>query len=242
MRWAAAALLPLTTAGLAAALPADTSVAGDGACGDAAADNFDPAGSGTPPGDNRACSYSCSKLLAHFGLSPSSGECWIDAGSGRRWPPAPVEPLARTEDLPARVYCFDNSHCCESGHCGDSGHYCINQDYCSSGNNTYTLPSWTATKAVVIQGHARGRWGQGATPLPSRVDAVGAGVTLVLRHVNMSGLVAVVHPSDDGFPGDADGGAVFVSKGALTVEHAAFRANSAAQVSPSATFAECHSS
>ena len=186
MRWAAAALLPLAAAGLAAALPADTSVAGDGACGDAAADNYGPS-SATPPGDNRECIYSCSKLLAHFELPPSSGECWIDAGSGRRWPPAPVGPT----------------------------------------NNTYTLPSWTATKAVVIQGHARGPRGQGATPLPSRVDAVGAGVTLVLRHVNMSGLVAV------GL------GAVFVSEGALTVEHAAFRANSAAQVSTSAVFAEC---
>ena len=196
MRWTAAALLPLAAAGLAAALPADTSVAGDGACGDAAADNFDPGGSGTPPGDNRECSYSCATLLAHFELPPSSGECWIDAGSGRRWPPAPVGPT----------------------------------------NNTYTLPSWTATKAVVIQGHARGPRGQGATPLPSRVDAVGAGVTLVLRHVNMSGLKAVGRHADNGF---ANGGAVYVSEGALTVEHAAFRANSAAQVSTSAVFAEC---
>ena len=115
------------------------------ACGDAAADNHGP-GSGTPPGDNRECIYSCSTLLAHFQLSPSAGECWIDAGSARRWPPAPVDPT----------------------------------------NNTYTVPSWTATKAVVIQGHALGRWGQGTTPLLSRVDAVGA---VVLRHVNMSGLV-----------------------------------------------------
>ena len=165
------------------------------ACGDAAADNYGPS-SATPPGDNRECIYSCSKLLAHFELPPSSGECWIDAGSGRRWPPAPVEPT----------------------------------------NNTYTVPSWTATKAVVIQGHAHGRWGQGGTPLSSRVDAVGAGVTLVLRHVNMSGLKAVGQPTDNS---KAEGGAVYVSEGALTVEHAAFRANSAAQVSTSAVFAEC---
>ena len=183
------ALLPVA---LVASPPLATT---SGGCGDAAADNHDP-GSGTPPGDNRACSYSCATLLAHFELPPSSGECWIDAGSGRRWPPAPVGPT----------------------------------------NNTYTLPSWTATKAVVIQGHARGRWGQGATPLSSRVDAVGAGVTLVLRHVNMSGLVAVEQPTDNG---KAEGGAVYVSEGALTVEHAAFRANSAAQVSTSAVFAEC---
>ena len=79
-------------------------------------------------------------------------------------------------------------------------------------------------RGVVRVRHARGPRGQGATPLSSRVDAVGAGVTLVLRHVNMSGLVAVGQPTDDG---DANGGAVFVSEGALTVEHAAFRANTA---------------
>jgi hypothetical protein len=83
-------------------------------------------------------------------------------------------------------------------------------------NNTYVVPSWTTTKAVVIQGRARG-------PLPSRVDAVGVGVTLVLRHVNMSALAAV----------GGSGGAVYVSEGALTVEHAVFYANSAAQVGPS---------
>ena len=47
----------------------------------------------------------------------------------------------------------------------------------------------------------------GGTPLPSRVDAVGAGVTLVLRHVNMSGLVAVAQPT---FSGLAAGGEVGV--------------------------------
>ena len=227
------ALLPLA---LVASPPLATT---SGGCGDAAADNHDPS-SVTPPGDNSACIYLCTKLLARFELQPRSGECWIDAGSDQRWPPAPVEPLARSGKSctlsPGHGGMWRYSDC-------DAGQFCIypgqtpDNRYCSAGNNTYTVPSWTATKAVVIQGHARGRWGQGGTPLPSRVEAVGAGLMLVLRHVNMSGLVAVVHPSGDGFPGDADGGAVFVSKGALTVEHAAFRANSA-HVSPSATFAE----
>ena len=153
-----------------------------------------------------------------------------------------MEPLARSGKSctlsPGHGGMWRYSHC-------DAGQFCIypgqtpDNRYCSAGNNTYTVPSWTATKAVVIQGHALGPRGQGATPLPSRVDAVGAGVTLVLRHVNMSGLVAVSRPANNG---NAVGGAVYVSEGALTVEHAAFRANRgsvSSRLRLSATFAEC---
>ena len=226
------ALLPLA---LVASPPLATT---SGGCGDAAAENYDPS-SVTPPGNNSACVYLCATLLARFELEPGSGECWIDAGSDQRWPPAPVEPLARSGKSctlsPGHGGTWKYSDC-------DAGQFCIypgqtpDNRYCSAGNNTYTVPSWTATKAVVIQGHALGPRGQGATPLLSRVVAVEEGTTLVLRHVNMSGLVAVGQPTRGGA---AHGGAVYVSEGALTVEHAAFRANSAAQVSTSAVFAEC---
>ena len=221
------ALLPLA---LVASPPLATT---SGGCGDAAADNYDPS-SVTPPGDNSACVYLCAKLLARFELEPGSGECWIDAGSDQRWPPAPVEPLARSGKSctlsPGHGGTWKYSDC-------DAGQFCIypgqtpDNRYCSAGNNTYTVPSWTATKAVVIQGHALGPRGQGATPLLSRVVAVEEGTTLVLRHVNMSGLVAVSQPKTFGRSQDPDGGAVYISDGVLTVEHAAFHANSAGRVS-----------
>jgi hypothetical protein len=63
------------------------------------------------------------------------------------------------------------------------------------------------------------------SPLMGRMDAVG-GASLVLRHVEMSGLVAIAQPSC--YHGFACGGAIFVSGGGnLTVEHAFFRGNRA---------------
>ena len=78
-------------------------------------------------------------------------------------------------------------------------------------------------------------WEEGRTSGLSRlvlaVVAVEEGTTLVLRHVNMSGLVAVSQPKTFGRSQDPDGGAVYVSDSVLTVEHAAFHANSAGRVS-----------
>ena len=61
------ALLPL-----AIALPgghSTPSASSSGGCGDAAADNYDPS-SVTPPGNNSACIYLCTTLLARFELEP----------------------------------------------------------------------------------------------------------------------------------------------------------------------------
>jgi hypothetical protein len=107
-------------------------------CSDAAADNY--AAGAVSPGDNRACTYSCVGLRAHFELSAVSSECYIDAGLDTNWPPGPVVPLQR---LPGTT--------CSRQPCSSS--FCINADYCSAGNNTYTVP---ASSTVVIQGHAFG--------------------------------------------------------------------------------------
>ena len=191
--------------------PAPAPEPGPTACGDVVADNHDPA-SAAPPGDNRACVYSCAGLRRHFGLSASVSECYIDAGTGQRWPPGPVERLA-----PTGASC--SSHTCSG--------YCINDDYCSFGNNTYTVPSWGPVKAVMIQGHALGAAGESRTSLSSRVDAVGEGSVLVLRHVSMVGLEAVWQPSFNINGNFSGGGAIYVYQGNLTVEFALFRGNEA---------------
>eukprot|EP01052_Picozoa_sp_SAG31_P023363 SAG31_NODE_1921_length_6916_cov_6.643245_7_plen_400_part_00 len=65
------------------------------------------------------------------------------------------------------------------------------------------------------------------SPLAGRMDAIG-GASLVLRHVEMSGMVAIPQPTCYG--GFACGGAVLISGGGnLTVEHALFQGNRAGQ-------------
>ena len=59
------------------------------------------------------------------------------------------------------------------------------------------------------------------------MHAVGEGVALVLRHVEMSNLVAVYQSEQ---PPTYRGGAVFVRGSALVVEHSIFRANFAYEV------------
>ena len=88
-----------------------------------------------------------------------------------------------------------------------------------------------ASSRRAVHNAARAYRQERATPLLSRVVAVEEGTTLVLRHVNMSGLVAVSQPKTFGRSQDPDGGAVYVSDSVLTVEHAAFHANSAGRVS-----------
>jgi hypothetical protein len=200
---------------------------GSAACGDPAADNYGPS-STVDPGDNRACAYSCPGLRSHFTLSPAASACYIsDGGSGhaeQAWPPQPVEPLHRT----AGSSCDDTSDC-------SAGEYCINEEYCSAGNNTFTVPSWGPIKGVIIQGYAlAGAAGDtsalgGRTALTSRADALGADATLVLRHVSVAGLVAAYQPSFAG--GYSVGGAVYVYQGTLTAEHALFVGNAAYHVS-----------
>jgi len=196
---------------------------GSAACGDPAADNYGPS-STVDPGDNRACAYSCPGLRSHFRLPAAASACYISGGGGhaeQTWLPQ-VEPLRRT----AGSSCNFNSDC-------SAGEYCINEEYCSAGNNTFTVPSWGPIKAVVIQGYALGGAAGGTsalggrTALTSRADAIGADTTLVLRHVSMAGLVAVDQPTFGGYYG----GAVYVYQGTLTVEHALFVGNAAPSVS-----------
>ena len=98
--------------------------------------------------------------------------------------------------------------------------------HCSDGNNTYTLPVWSGVRAVVIQGKATAQAGPfDRTQLTSRVDAVGPGSTLVLRHVKMVGLVAVVQPTH--CSSCVYGGAVYVEGGSLIVQYSGFRSNTA---------------
>jgi hypothetical protein len=135
-----------------------------------------------------------------------------------------VEPLRRR----AGSSCSHTSDC-------SAGEYCINYEYCSAGNNTFTVPSWGPIKGVIIQGYAlAGAAGGtsalgGRTALTSRADAIGADATLVLRHVSVAGLVAVYQPSTGG--GYYYGGAVYVFQGTLTAEHALFVGNAADVVS-----------
>eukprot|EP01043_Picozoa_sp_COSAG02_P017832 COSAG02_NODE_818_length_16813_cov_137.642874_5_plen_530_part_00 len=89
-------------------------------------------------------------------------------------------------------------------------------------NHTYTIPVWAGITGVVIQGRASGADGSARTLLSSRVDAIGTGVKLVMRHVNMSGLVAVAQPADHSY---VDGGAVHVLGGTLVLEYSTFHRN-----------------
>ena len=182
---------------------------GPAACGDAAADNYDPGSTAVRPGDNRACAYSCTGLRTHFTLFPTASACYISGGDNKEWPPAPVEPLQRRA----------GSSCSRTSDC-EAGQYCIMHEYCSAGNNTFTVSSWGVVKVVIIQGYALGGGGRalalvGRTALASRADAIGVGATLVLRHVSMAGLVAVDQPSIDS-SGYSFGGAVHVYQGVLT--------------------------
>jgi hypothetical protein len=196
------------------------------ACGDAAADNYDPT-STVDPGDNRACAYSCTGLQSHYTLSPTASTCYISSGgsgSGHKkqaWPPQPVEPLRRRAGtgLPAT----GSSSCGNKTSYCSASEYCINDEYCSSGNNTFTVWGLGPIKGVIIQGYALA--GAGRTALTSRADAIGADAALVLRHVSMAGLVAVRQPYAE------YGGAVYVFQGTLAAEHALFVGNTAVLVS-----------
>jgi hypothetical protein len=200
-------------------------------CGDPAADNY--GGSYVtgqePPAANALCRYSSSALLSHFSLPArgSGGECYVaQSGAGRRWPPAPVAAITPgkscTVPSGANDYCADDEFCVGPFVTVGGRH----TGHCSDGNNTYTLPVWSGVRAVVIQGKATAQAGPfDRTQLTSRVDAVGPGSTLVLRHLKMVGLAAVVQPTH--CSSCVYGGAVYVEGGSLIVQYSGFRSNTA---------------
>lgn len=86
-----------------------------------------------------------------------------------------------------------------------------------------------AGEAAVIQGHAMGAGDRNRTALNWRVDAVGKSACVVLRHIMMTGLVAVVQKTAP-IHASNPGGAVFVNGGTLVVEYSLFVGNSADSV------------
>eukprot|EP01046_Picozoa_sp_COSAG06_P047978 COSAG06_NODE_7082_length_2640_cov_57.892168_3_plen_410_part_00 len=199
-------------------------------CSDPAADNYNSqAVAAAGPGANALCRYSSSALLSHFSLPArgSGGECYVDqSGTGRRWPPAPVAAITPgkscTVPSGANDYCADEEFCVGPFVTVGGRH----TGHCSAGNNTYMLPVWSGVRAVVIQGKATAQTGPfDRTQLTSRVDAVGPGSTLVLRHLKMVGLAAVVQPTH--CSSCVYGGAVYVEGGSLIVQYSGFHSNTA---------------
>ena len=218
-------------------VPAETHAKGHTTgCPDPAASNFDPAAviandasgeairalaatAGDPgrvfsgfAGDNRLCRYDCSTMSAFFKLEEDTTQCFV-AGGGPcdRWPP-PMN-IAWDPTIPRN-------------------------------SRGYLVPTGAGIKSAIVQGRsmlpspasggATGPSRGGDAPLATteldrRLDAIGEGVTLVIRHVTMSGLVAVAQTHSCMYDSCRTGGAVFVYKGNLIAEFCTFRGNSGPQ-------------
>ena len=157
----------------------------------------------TASATNTACRYTCAAFIKHYGLPASSTRCYIqDAVAARVVGSEVVSP----NSWPPPINTI-----------WDTG-------LGNEAQQTFTVLRSENT-AVVIQGHAD-QPGRG-TELGRRVDVVGQGLVMVLRHVSSSNRMAVAQTSSCLYQECYVGGALYGYQSTVIVEHSVFQSNTA---------------